>query len=219
MRGTTSWLPVVASQLDFMLPGVAGDFSSLDWSRWATKIEQVASLWFVLTHSEGIAPLSEEHALQFTPHSPGSSRDQLLVSRLPNAAFLAIGQKAAPCQKRYDSSFCGEQLTRRGELLGLLQVGWSPRTANAPGLPRAPSGVVGIPRTPTGKPILFGTCAPAPRCQRVSSTRYVGTPCLWQHCQVCYATGALIWVTANCMLQSLSTLKSPSVVFCSLTAL
>ena len=62
--------------------------------------------------------------------------------------------------KRYDSSFCGEQLTRRGELLGLLQAGWSPSTANAPGLPRAPSGAVGIPRTPTGKPILFGTCAP-----------------------------------------------------------
>ena len=62
--------------------------------------------------------------------------------------------------KRYDSSFCGEQLTRRGELLGLLQAGWSPPTANAPGLPRVPSGVVGIPRTPTGKPILFGTCAP-----------------------------------------------------------
>ena len=57
-------------QLDFILPGVAGDFSSLDWSRWATKNEQVASLWFVLTHSQGIAPLSEEHALQFTPHSP-----------------------------------------------------------------------------------------------------------------------------------------------------
>ena len=36
-------------------------------SRWATKNEQVASLWFVLTHSQGIAPLSEEHALQFTP--------------------------------------------------------------------------------------------------------------------------------------------------------
>ena len=29
----------------------------------------------------------------------------------------------------------------------------------------------------------------------------------------CYATIALIWVTANCMLQSLSTLKSPSVFF------
>ena len=62
--------------------------------------------------------------------------------------------------KRYNSSFRGEQLTRRGELLGLLHAGWSPPTANAPGLPRAPSGAVGIPRTPTGKPILFGTCAP-----------------------------------------------------------
>ena len=74
--------------------------------------------------------------------------------------FLAIGQKAAPCQKRYDSSVCGEQLTRRGELLGLLQAGWSPPTVNAPGLPRATSGAVGIARTPTGKSILFGTCAP-----------------------------------------------------------
>ena len=64
--------------------------------------------------------------------------------------------------KRYDSSFCGEQLTRRGELLGLLQAGWSPPTVNAPGLPRAPSGAVGIPRTPTGKPILFGNSSPHP---------------------------------------------------------
>ena len=57
-------------QLDFVLPGVSGDFSSFDWSRWATKNEQVAGLWFVLTHPQGILPLSEEHALQFTPHSP-----------------------------------------------------------------------------------------------------------------------------------------------------
>ena len=57
-------------QLDFVLPGVSGDFSSLDWSRWATKNEQVASLWVVLTHPQGIAPLSEELAFQFTPHSP-----------------------------------------------------------------------------------------------------------------------------------------------------
>ena len=45
---------------------------------------------------------------------------QLLVSRLLNAAFLAIGQKAAPCQKGMIQVFRGEQLTRRGELLGLL---------------------------------------------------------------------------------------------------
>ena len=44
-------------QLDFVLPGVTGDFSSLNWSRWATKNEQVASLWFVLTHPQGIAPV------------------------------------------------------------------------------------------------------------------------------------------------------------------
>ena len=43
--------------------------------------------------------------------------------------------------------------------------------------------------------------------------------CLLQHLQACYATIALTWVTANCMLQSLSTLKSPSLVFCSLKAL
>ena len=64
--------------------------------------------------------------------------------------------------KRYDSILCGEQLTRRGELLGFLQAGWSPPNVTAPGLPRAPSGAIGIPRTPTGKPILFGNCAPHP---------------------------------------------------------
>ena len=37
-------------QLDFVLPGVTGNFSSLVWSRWDTKNEQVASLWFVLTY-------------------------------------------------------------------------------------------------------------------------------------------------------------------------
>ena len=61
--------------------------------------------------------------------------------------------------KRYGSSFCGEQLTRRGELLGFLQAGWSLPTVNAPGLP-VPFGAVGVPRTPTGKPILFGNCSP-----------------------------------------------------------
>ena len=82
---------------------------------------------------------------------PGSSTrlwDQLLVSRFLNAAFSANWSEGSTMPKRYDSSFCGEQSTRRGELLGLLQAGWSPPTANAPGLPRAPSGVVGIPRTP-----------------------------------------------------------------------
>ena len=43
--------------------------------------------------------------------------------------------------------------------------------------------------------------------------------CLLQHLQDCYAIIALTLVTANCMLQSLSTPKSPSVVFCSLPAL
>ena len=90
-------------QLDFVLPGVAGDFSSLDWSRWATKNEQVASLRFVLTHSQGIAPLSEEHALQFTPHSPRffytSVGSTFVFSVSERCVFLAIGQKAATCQK------------------------------------------------------------------------------------------------------------------------
>ena len=73
-------------QLDFVLPGVSGDFSSLDWSRWATKNEQVASLWFVLSHPQGIAPLSEELAFQFTPHSP-------------RFFYTSVGLKAATCQK------------------------------------------------------------------------------------------------------------------------
>ena len=149
-------------QLDFVLPGVSGDFSSLGWSRWATKNEQVASLWFVLTHPQGIAPLSEEHALQFTPHSP-----RFFYTSVGSTFGFSVSERCAfgnwaegsIMPKRYDSSFCGEQLTRRGELLGLLQAGWSPPNVNAPGLPRAPSGAVGIPRTPTGKPILFGNSA------------------------------------------------------------
>ena len=40
--------------------------------------------------------------------------------------------------------------------------------------------------------------------------------CLHQHSRVCYASIALTLVTASCMLQSLSTPKSPSAVFCSL---
>ena len=171
---------------DFVLPGVTGDFSSVDWNRWATKNEQVASLWFVLTHPQGIAPLSEELALQFTPHSPsffytsvGSTFDFSVSER------CAFGNWAegSNMPKRYDSSFCGEQLTRRGELLGLLQAGWSPPDVNAPGLPRAPSGAIGIPRTPTGKPILFGNCALHPGAsaslspevfKRLSSSAFAG---------------------------------------------
>ena len=83
----------------------------------------------------------------------------LPVRAVQVTATPSLGQKAAPCQIRYGSN-CVEQLTRRDELLGLLQAGWSHPTANAPGLPRTPSGAVGIPRTPTGQPILFGTCAP-----------------------------------------------------------
>ena len=70
MRGTSFCQSVLAFNLTLSFLVFQGDFSSLDWSRWATKNEQVASLWFVLTHPQGIAPLSEEHALQFTPHSP-----------------------------------------------------------------------------------------------------------------------------------------------------
>ena len=152
-------------QLDFVLPGVTGDFSSLDWSRWATKNEQVASLWFVLTHPQGIAPLSEEHALQFTPHSPRffyTSVGSTFCFSVSERCVFGNWSEGSNMPKRYDSSFCGEQSTRRGELLGLFQAGWSPPTANAPGLPRAPSGAVGIPRTPTGKPTLIGNCAPHP---------------------------------------------------------
>ena len=88
-------------QLDFILPGVAVDFSSLDWSRFATTNEQVASLWFVLTHSQGIAPLCEEHALQFTgkpilfgtcaPHQGASeSLSPDVFRRLSVAAFAGL---------------------------------------------------------------------------------------------------------------------------------
>ena len=152
-------------QLDFVLPGVTGDFSSLVWSRWATKNEQVASLWFVLTHPQSIAPLSEEHALQFTPHSP-----MFFYTSVGSTFGFSVSERCAfgkwsegsNMPKRYDSSFCGEQLTRRVELLGLPQADWSPPTVNAPDLRRAPSGAVGIPRTPTRKPILFGKCSPHP---------------------------------------------------------
>ena len=102
-------------QLDFVLPGVTGDFLSLDWSRWATKNEQVASLWFVLTHPQGIAPLSEEHALQFTPHSP-----RFFCTSVGSTFGFSVSERCAfgnwaegsNMPKRYDSSFCGEQLTR-----------------------------------------------------------------------------------------------------------
>ena len=115
--------------------------------------------------------------------------DQLLVPLFLNAAFSAIGQKAAPCQKGM------------GELLGLLQAGWSPPSANAPGLPRAPSGVVGIPRTPTGKPILFGTCAPH---QGASASL---SPDVFRRLSVAAFAGLFRYH------------RSPSVVFCSLPAL
>ena len=173
-------------QLDFVLPGVSGDFSSLDWSRWATKNEHVASLWFVLSHPQGIAPLSEELAFQFTLHSP-----RFFYTSVGSTFGFSVSERCAfdnwaegsNMPKRYDSSFCGEQLTRRGELLGLLQAGSSPPNVNAPGLTRAPSGAIGIPRTPTGKPILFGHCAPNPGAsaplspdvfRRLSSSAFAG---------------------------------------------
>ena len=118
--------------------------------------------------------------------------------------------------KRYDSSFCGEQLTRRGELLGLLQAGWSPPTVNAPGLPRAPSGAVGIPRPPTGKPILFGNCAPHPGASASLS------PDVFRRLSSSAFAGLLRFHRSDLgdrklhVAKSLSTPKSPSAVFCSL---
>ena len=38
-------------QLDFILPGVAGDLSSLDWSRWATSGEPVVLFLRILKAS------------------------------------------------------------------------------------------------------------------------------------------------------------------------
>ena len=203
-------------QLDFVLPGVTGDFSSLDWNRWATKNEQVASLRFVLTHPQGIAPLSEELALQFTPHSPKffyTSVGSTFVFSVSERCAFGNWAEGSNMPKIYDSSFCGEQLTRRGELLGLLQAGWSPPYVNALGLPRAPSGAIGIPRTPTGKQILMATMRRTHVLARLFHQRSLSV-CLHQHSQVCYVFIALSLVIANCMLRNLRTPKSLSAVFC-----
>ena len=92
----------------------------------------------VLDEDLGIAPLSEELALQFTPHSPW-----FFYTSVGSTFGFSVSERCAfdnwaegsNMPKRYDSSFCGEQLTRRGELLGFLQAGWSPPNVNAPGLP------------------------------------------------------------------------------------
>ena len=111
MRGTTFCQSVLAFNLTFVLPGVTGDFSSLDWSRWATKKEQVASLCLVLTHPQGIAPLSEEHGLQFTLQSP-----RFFYTSVGSTFGLSVSERCAfgswaegsNMPKRYDSSFCGD---------------------------------------------------------------------------------------------------------------
>ena len=163
MRGTTFCQSVVAFNLILsylVLQAISHPWTGVVGPR---KMSKLRACGLFSTHSQGIAPLSEEHALQFTPHS-----HRFFYTSVGSTFGFSVSERCAfgnwsegsTMPKRYDSSFCGEQLTRRGELLGLLQAGWSPPTANAPGLPRAPSVVVGIPRTPTGKPILFGTCAP-----------------------------------------------------------
>ncbi|CAK0832387.1 unnamed protein product [Prorocentrum cordatum] len=63
--------------------------------------------------------------------------------------------------RRYDASVCGEQLLRRGELLGLLRAGWEPPAAGCPGTPRSPGGAGAIPRTPAGGPIVVSEAAPS----------------------------------------------------------
>ena len=206
-------------QLDFILPGVAGDFSSLDWSRWATKNEQVACLCFVLTHSQGIAPLSEEQALQFTPHSPRffyTSVGSTFGFSVSERCVFGNWSEGSTMPKRYDSSFCGEQLTRRGELLGLLQAGWSPPTANAPGLPRAPSGAVGINRVLRQVNQFY--LAPVRRTKVPARLfhQMCWNACLLQHLQVCHVFIALTLVIANFMSRNLRTPKSLSAVLCSL---
>ena len=165
MRGTTCCHSVLAFNLTLSFLVSQAISHPLFGVVGPRKNEQVASLWFVVTHPQGIAPLSEEHALQFTPNSP-----RFFYTSVGSTFGFSVSERCAfgnwsegsNMPKRCDSSFCGEQLTRRGELLGLLQAGWSPPTVNAPGLPRAPSGAVGIPRTPTGKQILFGNCSPHP---------------------------------------------------------
>ena len=191
-------------RLGFVLPGVTGDFSSLVWSRMGhEKNEQVASLWFVLTHLQGIAPLSEEHALQFTPHSPRffyTSVGSTFGFSVSERCSFGNWSEGSNMPKRYDSSFCGEQLTRRGELLGLLQAGWSPPTVNCTWF--APCSLWRSWYTTYSyrKANFIWQLFAAPRCWRFSVTRCVSA-CLLQHLQVCYASIAPNLGTANCMWQ------------------
>ena len=186
MRGTNLLSFCSRLQLDFVLPAFQAISHPLIGVVGPQKTSKLRACGLFLSHPQGIAPLSEELAFQFTPHSPRffhTSVGSTFGFSVSERCAFGNWAEGSNMLKRYDSSFCGEQLTRRGELLGLLQAGWSPPNVNAPGLPRAPSGAIGIPRTPTGKPILFGHCAPHPGAsaplppdvfRRLSSSAFAG---------------------------------------------
>ena len=177
-------------QLDLILPGVAGDFSSLDWSRWATKNEQVASLWFVLTHSQGIAPLSEEHALQFTPHSPRffyMSVGSTFGFSVSERCVLAIGQKAAPCQKGMIQASVANSKRDVVNCWGCYKpVGRLPQQMRLACLELRQVWLVYRVLRQVNQfylaPVSARTKVPARLFYQMC-----WNACLWQHCQVCYA--------------------------------
>ena len=105
---------------------------------------------FIVTHPQGSMPISLEEALAFAPHSPrffygfvgsafGFSEDE--------RRNFGNWAKSNAMPARYDTTVCGEQLVRRGELLGLLYSGWSPPPEGVPGLPRTPIFRCWLPRT------------------------------------------------------------------------
>ena len=144
---------VHARGLDYTLPKPSRDMNSFVWQQFADKHDQVAVVRFVLMHPDGCSPVAASDVRAFTPHSPRFFYDSCGTSfgfsedERRNFGNWAKGSKMP---QRYDASVCGEQLTRRGELLGLLRKGWRPPPAREPGLPRTPSGDVGIPRMPSG---------------------------------------------------------------------
>ena len=135
--------------------------SSLDWSRWVTEDVQVASLWHVLTYPQDIAPLSEKHARQFTPHfsrffytSVGSTFI-FSVSTL----FFCNCSVCSNMSKRFYSNLCCEQFTRRGLSLALLQAVWSLPQQLRLACTELRQVLMAY-RHPSGKPSFFGPCTP-----------------------------------------------------------
>ena len=134
------------------------------------KTSKLRACGFVLSHPQGIAPLSEELAFQFTPHSPRffyTSVGSTFGFSVSERCGFGNWAEGSNMPKRYDSSFCGEQLTRRGELLGLLQAGWSPPNVN----PASQFYLATVRRTQVLALLFHQMCFGV---------------CLHQHSQVCY---------------------------------